>query len=235
MADTYINADTADIPSVNFAQQSGDVTTPASGRWQLYFKSGGLYARNAAGTVVGPFSVSPGIATDPIWAAAGDIVQASGKDAAAVLSLGTAYEVPQVNAGATALAYGPAATSWTPTLYQNASQIATSSAIGRWGRIGPLVWVQGYVTANAAGTSGQQIDIRALPVTPAATLDSAVVGTFAYGRSGTGIYQGAALSSNGTPLLYFEVHNGTDVFGKSPSFAVAATHWLSFSCWYLAA
>lgn len=59
MTTQAINADTADIPSVNFAQQSGDVAAPAAGRWQLFFKAGGLYARANTGAVVGPFIVNP--------------------------------------------------------------------------------------------------------------------------------------------------------------------------------
>jgi hypothetical protein len=43
------------------------------------------------------------IATDPIWAAAGDLVQGTGNDAAAVLSLGAANLKAFVNAGATAI------------------------------------------------------------------------------------------------------------------------------------
>ena len=45
------------------------------------------------------------IATDSIWAAAGDIVQGTGNDTAAVLSIGTAGQLLRVNAGATALEY----------------------------------------------------------------------------------------------------------------------------------
>lgn len=105
MADVAINADTVDIPSVNFAQQSSDVAAPAAGRWQLYFKSGGLYARSNSGTVVGPFSTGGDMATDPLWDAAGDLAVATGANAAAKLAIGTAYQQLRVNAGATALEY----------------------------------------------------------------------------------------------------------------------------------
>lgn len=105
MADTYINADTADIPSVNFAQQGSDPTTPAASRWQLYFKSGGLYARKSDGTVVGPFGIGGGVASDPIWDTAGDLAVGTGADTAAKLAIGTPYQQLRVNAGATALEY----------------------------------------------------------------------------------------------------------------------------------
>lgn len=48
------------FPSVLFVQQGSDPTTPSTGDWRLYFKSGGLYAKNDAGTVVGPFVTSSG-------------------------------------------------------------------------------------------------------------------------------------------------------------------------------
>lgn len=40
------------------SQESSDPTAPGSGKWELYFKSTGLYARNNAGTVIGPFDFS---------------------------------------------------------------------------------------------------------------------------------------------------------------------------------
>lgn len=45
-------------PSVLFDEQGSDIATPASDRWVVYTKSGGVYARNSAGTVVGPFGAS---------------------------------------------------------------------------------------------------------------------------------------------------------------------------------
>lgn len=106
MADVAINADTVDIPSVNFAQQGADVAAPGAGRWQLYFKAGGLYARNAAGTVVGPFSTGGDVATDPLWDAAGDLAVGTGANAAAKLAIGTAYQPLRVKGDASTLEYG---------------------------------------------------------------------------------------------------------------------------------
>jgi hypothetical protein len=48
------------FPSVLFDEQASDIATPASDRWVVYTKSGGVYARNAAGTVVGPFAAASG-------------------------------------------------------------------------------------------------------------------------------------------------------------------------------
>ena len=44
-----------EFPSVLFAEQASDVATPGTGNWRLFFKAGGLYAIDDAGTVVGPF------------------------------------------------------------------------------------------------------------------------------------------------------------------------------------
>lgn len=49
---------TAVIDSVRLEEQASDPSTPASGYWQLYVKSGGVYAINDAGTVIGPFTAT---------------------------------------------------------------------------------------------------------------------------------------------------------------------------------
>lgn len=103
MADVAINADTADIPAVNFAQQGSDPTAPAASRWLLFFKAGGLYARKSDGTVIGPFGVSGDVATDAIWDAAGDLAVGTGANTAAKLAKGAALNVLRVNSGGTAL------------------------------------------------------------------------------------------------------------------------------------
>lgn len=46
------------FPSVFLDEQAADPATPAADRWRLFAKSGGIYARNAAGTVVGPFAAA---------------------------------------------------------------------------------------------------------------------------------------------------------------------------------
>ena len=45
----------ANIDNAQFAEQAGDAATPPSGYWRLFFKSGGMYAVDDAGTVIGPF------------------------------------------------------------------------------------------------------------------------------------------------------------------------------------
>jgi len=95
----------AEIDLVRVKDQVGDPANPAAGYKYLYVKSGGLYLINSAGVVVGPFSAGGSVATDAIWDAAGDLVQGTGPNAAAKLTIGTAYQIPRVNAGATALEY----------------------------------------------------------------------------------------------------------------------------------
>lgn len=48
------------FPSVFFDEQAANPATPAADRWRLFAKSGGIYAINPAGTVVGPFAASGG-------------------------------------------------------------------------------------------------------------------------------------------------------------------------------
>lgn len=43
-----------------FYEQGSDPATPASGLWELYCKSGGIYLRNSAGTVLGPLGTGGG-------------------------------------------------------------------------------------------------------------------------------------------------------------------------------
>jgi hypothetical protein len=49
-----------EFPSVLFDEQAGDPSTPASGFWRAYFKSGGLYVIDDAGSVVGPLAPAAG-------------------------------------------------------------------------------------------------------------------------------------------------------------------------------
>lgn len=101
-----IESDDAVINGVNLTVQGSDLTTPASGHAILYAKTDHLYIRLDDGTVVdvGP-PAAGAIATDTIWDAAGDIVQGTGSNAAARLAIGSSFQIPRVNTGATALEY----------------------------------------------------------------------------------------------------------------------------------
>lgn len=61
----------AEIPSLLFDEQASDPATPASGFWRAFFKAGGLYVINDAGTVVGPIGAAAGDAADISIADAG--------------------------------------------------------------------------------------------------------------------------------------------------------------------
>lgn len=87
------------IAWIRLNDQGGDPASPAATYKYLYVKSGGLYLVNSAGTVVGPLKT---VATDTIWDTAGDIVYATGADAAQTLGIGTANQLLRTNAGATA-------------------------------------------------------------------------------------------------------------------------------------
>lgn len=51
-----------EYPSVLFAEQGSNPSTPASGFWRAYFKSTGLFVIDDAGTVTGPFTTGGGSA-----------------------------------------------------------------------------------------------------------------------------------------------------------------------------
>lgn len=44
-----------EFPSVLFAEQGSDPSTPGAGLWRAFFKAGGLYVIDDAGNVTGPF------------------------------------------------------------------------------------------------------------------------------------------------------------------------------------
>lgn len=50
-------------PSLLFAEQGSDPSTPASGFWRAFFKSGGLYIIDDAGVVTGPLAPASGVPT----------------------------------------------------------------------------------------------------------------------------------------------------------------------------
>lgn len=84
-----ISDNAANIAGVNFVDGS-DPSSPAASHHVIYAKTGGIYVKNPAGTVVGPFSAggSGDVATDVIWDAAGDLAVGTGANTAAKLSAG---------------------------------------------------------------------------------------------------------------------------------------------------
>jgi len=89
-----IDADSAVINAVRFAQQAGDPAAPSSGGWKLYFKSGGAYYESSAGTVT---AIGPSL-TDPTTTKGDLIVHGTGL---ARLPVGTDGQVLTARAAAT--------------------------------------------------------------------------------------------------------------------------------------
>lgn len=89
-----INADTADIPSVNFLQQGSDISAPGASRAQLYFKADGVWYILNGGTATR-------LVGNPM-SAAGDLIIGGASGLPTRLAKGTATQVLQMNAGATA-------------------------------------------------------------------------------------------------------------------------------------
>lgn len=85
MADVAINADGANIPSVNFGVQGSDVAAPGSGRAQLYVKAGGVYVRYSTGD---PTALGGGVTL-----AEGQLAIGDGDGALAALDLGEEGQV----------------------------------------------------------------------------------------------------------------------------------------------
>jgi len=89
-----IDADSAVINAVRFAQQAADPAAPSSGGWKLYFKSGGAYYESSAGVVT---AIGPSL-TDPTTTKGDLIVHGTGL---ARLPIGTDGQVLTARAAAT--------------------------------------------------------------------------------------------------------------------------------------
>lgn len=94
-----------DITSLTF--QEGSVpSTPAATKWKVYTKTTGLFVVDDAGTETGPLGAAGGnVATDAIWAAAGDLVQGTGASTSAKLASGAIKKVLTAAGVGTAVAW----------------------------------------------------------------------------------------------------------------------------------
>lgn len=219
-----INNDQADIPSVNFAVQGSDLSAPGAARAQLYFKSGGLWYIMNGGTA------TP-VGSDPITTQ-GDIIQGGAAGVSERLAIGTAYQVPQVNAGATALAYGPALTDWTAVVKQGNQTPTITAQVSKYLRIGPLVYLTSYITLGGAGQGAQAITVEGLPFTPA-NESQACEGSFIGYDAGFIIYAGSCRLLTGSPWQLFFLTNATgDSLGISPAWTLANTDRITFTLLY---
>lgn len=152
---------------------------------------------------------------------------------------------------------------FTPQIHQANVRIACSKAVGRWCQVGPLVWVQGFLIASAAGTLANQIYAYLPPDVPLPDVDVArfymgntgqPVGVFRYFDNGSAYYAGhvevnavryslpsttAQYGSQGGTQLQLWQHDGTANFatavGWTPNVAVASGDGLAFQISYVAA
>ncbi len=94
-------------PSILIAEGT-EPTAPAAGHQRLYIDSTTHHLKrtDSSGTDVDLETAGAGnVATDAIWDAAGDLAVGTGANTAARLAIGTPYQIPRVNSGATALEY----------------------------------------------------------------------------------------------------------------------------------
>jgi len=125
---------------------------------------------------------------------------------------------------------------WTPQLYQNGNLTSTTPH-ARYTRIGDTAIVQAKVSATAAGTAGNQIEIRNLPYSAEAAGDYTVIGNAIY-WDGTLRWQlnvetlptatSIAFGYDSAPFAAY----GGGRFGASPSKAVASGNFISFTTTY---
>ena len=125
---------------------------------------------------------------------------------------------------------------WTPQLYQNGNLTSTTPH-ARYTRIGDTAIVQAKVSATAAGTAGNQIEIRNLPYSAEAAGDYTVIGNAIY-WDGTLRWQlnvetlpTATSIAFGYDSAPFGAYGGGR-FGASPSKAVASGNFISFTTTY---
>lgn len=117
--------------------------------------------------------------------------------------------------GATA----PAA--WTPQLYQNGN-ITSTNTVSRYSLIGNLAFVQFRIVATAAGTAGQAIEIRNIPVTPLYGANLVGAGVGAYKITGSTVYICSLQMNNTGPAIKFLSDGVVNYIGITPSFAISS-------------
>jgi hypothetical protein len=133
--------------------------------------------------------------------AKGSIVAASAASTPANLSVGTDYGFLQADAAqSTGLLWNNAAwTTYTPTITAASGSFTTTTATGRWTRVGKLCVVQFTVTITTNGTAGTQIIVSA-------PFASAAGGQAYYGvireSNATGYMGYAVISSGGGQVFY---------------------------------
>lgn len=113
--------------------------------------------------------------------------------------------------------------SWTPQLYQNGNIASTNNVSRWWMHIGaPFITVQFRVTATAAGTAGQAIEIRNLPIAPLYAASAIVIGSALLTSGGNTTAYACTIQMSSTPAFRFRGYNVTGYMGVNPNFAIAS-------------
>jgi len=193
------------------------------------------------------------IATDPIWAAAGDLVQGTGNDAAAVLSKGGALALLRMNSGATAVEWGtggqiafpatavPSADpntlddyeegTWTATgILATMGSAATSAMTAFYTKIGNLVTASCQLTFTK-GTGTGVFSITTLPFTSGdAGYTAGCISPHQCGKAGYSV--AVQLQTGSTTLLLVVAEAGTGAQASLTNAELGTTAILRISITY---
>jgi hypothetical protein len=202
--------DTIATPKMTFAEQGSDIDTPGSGNWVLFFKSGGLYARDDAGTVIGPFTAGVGdVSTDAIWDAKGDLAGGTGANTAGRLAVGNDDDILSAASGAT-----------TGLIWRVASK--AHGVIARWSS-GALSGTGSYVSVplnneddDTDGYHDNSTNNSRLTVPAGLAGVYRITGNY-YASASSGFY--VQLFKSNAGMGYYAVAGGTDKIGEVSAYA----------------
>lgn len=110
-------------------------------------------------------------------------------------------------------------TTFTPQIYQGGN-VTTTNVVSRYLQLGKLVLVLLNALAASAGTGGNIIEIRNLPV--AAVAQQAIHGSFTFLDAGTQWYAGHATGLT-TTSVEFHTNGATNSLGINPAVTLASS------------
>lgn len=127
---------------------------------------------------------------------------------------------------------------FTPQLYQAANR-TSSTAVGRYYQFGKMVFLVIRMVCSAAGSAGNAIEVRSIPVaaartgTPNSASTASDIGAGVVVDSGTAAYACSPYFYTTTSLRFMvsDGSTGTDV-GANPSFALASNDSISVTMMY---
>lgn len=126
-------------------------------------------------------------------------------------------------------------TTFTPQVYQNGN-VTSSNTYCQYIRIGDVVIVRALLSVTSAGSSGQKILVKDMPVSIAnhSTTGIYVLGVGGVLDSGATIYAPAVCAHDATTVSFF-ADGAADFLGVSPAWALANNDTISFTITYKAA